>query len=329
MVKKVSLFVFLFISFLINIKAQPADSIDYPPVNEKLLFNSYWKYEYMTHAPTNTIIHKADASYEYFLAFRFDYTYDQYMHGTTVHGTWSLNNQKTRLYYPHKNIKEWKIVELNKKQLILEYNTIDGKRMSPHRYYYRSVKDLDSPFPLTTIPTIDVEDLKGKRDESRHASAKNGRPKPVLKSDPQPTFIKIELTGGGYYGGIDPTIKDYTVIKTDGRIIREIETLHKGVIKKQMSVSRAVVEKLVDFIMKKNFYKFSNVYDCADPDCMSRKAKNPRPVPLRLAVTYGERRKVITIAIWGKDDSGFTHVGYPEDLEIIIQEIQRLVNSEF
>ncbi|RMD74713.1 MAG: hypothetical protein D6818_02730, partial [Bacteroidetes bacterium] len=57
-----------------------------------------------------------------------------------------------------------------------------------------------------------------------------------------------------------------------------------------------------------------------------RKKQAPRPVPLRLAVTYGDRRKVVTIAIWGKDDAGIQYVDYPPALDAIIEAIQRMAS---
>ena len=42
----------------------------YAPVNENLFVNTKWKYTYTTHAESNTIIHKADEEYKYFIFFR-------------------------------------------------------------------------------------------------------------------------------------------------------------------------------------------------------------------------------------------------------------------
>ncbi|MEZ4980000.1 MAG: hypothetical protein R2769_00110 [Saprospiraceae bacterium] len=36
-------------------------------------------------------------------------------------------------------------------------------------------------------------------------------------------YINIELIGGGYYGGIDPVLKDFIHVKSDGRLIKEFK----------------------------------------------------------------------------------------------------------
>ena len=39
----------------------------YPAINENLFVNTKWQYTYTTHAESNTIIHKAEEDYEYFI----------------------------------------------------------------------------------------------------------------------------------------------------------------------------------------------------------------------------------------------------------------------
>ncbi|HEB62439.1 MAG TPA: hypothetical protein ENI82_04720 [Bacteroidetes bacterium] len=52
----------------------------------------------------------------------------------------------------------------------------------------------------------------------------------------------------------------------------------------------------------------------------------PTPIPLRLVIAYGTRKKVITISIWGKDKNSVHYVNYPPALDNIIDAIQRMAN---
>lgn len=51
---------------------------------------------------------------------------------------------------------------------------------------------------------------------------------------------------------------------------------------------------------------------------------NPAPIPLRLAIAYGDKRKVITVSIWGKDARNMKYVDYPPVLDNIIAAIQKM-----
>ena len=143
----------------------------------------------------------------------------------------------------------------------------------------------------------------------------------------KPTPIEVALTGGGYYGGIDPVLKDFTVIKSDGRLIKEYQSLNQELVKTKKDVGREELEKLAEFIMDKGFFEFDNLYDCQTRDCNKRKTAKPTPIPLRISVTYGNRRKVVTVSIWGLDDNQIQYVNYPRDLDLIIEGIQRLASG--
>ena len=52
----------------------------------------------------------------------------------------------------------------------------------------------------------------------------------------------------------------------------------------------------------------------------------PTPIPLRLMVAYGDKKKVITISIWGMDNSHIKYVDYPPELDKIIDAIQRMAH---
>src|SRR5690606_4243127 len=112
------------------------------------------------------------------------------------------------------------------------------------------------------------------------------------------TYINIELIGGGYYGGINPVLKDFILIKSDGRLIKELQSVQNGLMVTKKYIPRTELEMFADYIVKQGFFDMERAYDCTDPNCMKRKSAKPTPVPLRLSVAYGERKKMVTIAIW-------------------------------
>jgi hypothetical protein len=68
------------------------------------------------------------------------------------------------------------------------------------------------------------------------------------------------------------------------------------------------------------------MYDCNSPACEKRKVMKPTPIPLRLTVTYGDKKRMITIAIWGEDSYKLKYVDYPPALDNMIDAIQRMTH---
>ena len=145
-----------------------------------------------------------------------------------------------------------------------------------------------------------------------------------FKMSPEPEQIEIALIGGGFYGGVDPIIKNYIQIKPTGRLIKEFESLNSGLIKTKKNLDRAEMESLIAFVESKDFFSLENFYDCSSKECQFRKTKAPLPIPLRLSIRYGDKRKVITISIWGVDKNAVKYVNYPEALDLIIDNISKL-----
>ena len=121
-------------------------------------------------------------------------------------------------------------------------------------------------------------------------------------------------------------LKDFIHIKTDGRLIKEFQSVNNGLLITKKNIPREELEMFADYVVKQGFFDFERVYDCNVPGCMKRKSMKPTPIPLRLSIAYGQRKKVITIAIWGKDDLGVQYVDYPPALDNIIDAIQRMAN---
>lgn len=296
--------------------------------DERLFIESKWRYSYTLHAESNTIIHKADGNYDFYLYFRYDYTYQEYLNGKLTRGNWSLSGRT--LFYSFQHVNKFEITQLNKSILVLEFNQKNSK--GTYQYHFVRVESKDAPFvkPANELPEVIVEVEKDKKGERSNWLA-FGRKKFKKKKSKEPeapvlTYINIELIGGGYYGGVDPVLKDFIHIKTDGRLIKEFQSVNHGLMVTKKNIPRTELEMFADYVVKQGFFDFNRTYDCTDPACMKRKNAKPLPVPLRLSITYGQQRKVITLAIWGKDDLGIQYVDYPPALDHIIDAIQRMAN---
>lgn len=91
-------------------------------------------------------------------------------------------------------------------------------------------------------------------------------------------------------------------------------------------IPREELEAFAEFITAQKFFELDRLFDCDSEVCQKRKGLKPRPMPLRLSVTYGDKKKVITIAIWGKDNYDVQYVDYPPALDKIIDAIQRMAS---
>jgi hypothetical protein len=296
------------------------------PPDERLFVESKWRYTYTLHVESNTIIHKADNDYKYYLYFRYDNTYQQFLHTAITRGIWSLKGRI--LKYSFQQNDEFEVVFLTKKVLVLEFKQKTGK--GTYQYHYERIESKDAPFikPPNELPEVIVE----AENPARPNAEKKGwfsffnkfRKQPEPK--PAPVYINIELVGGGYFGGIDPVLKDFIHIKTDGRLIKEFQSENTGLLVTKKNIPREELELFADFIVKQKFFEFNRVYDCENEFCFKRMNIKPTPVPLRLAVTYGARKKIVSIAIWGKDDRGIQYIQYPPALDNIIDAIQRMAS---
>lgn len=323
-------FLALFISF--NAMAQK-EGIGFFQPDERLLIESKWRYTYTLHAESNTIIHKAENNYDYYLYFRYDYSYQEFLNDRLNIGEWNLNGDI--LNYSFKNVDQFKIVELNKSVLTLEFTQPNSK--GTYQYHFVKVDSKNSPFPKpdNELPEVLVEAedpnapitkiRKKKRGFLSRIFQKN-KLQEIYLPEENLTYISIELIGGGYYGGIDPVLKDFILIKSDGRLIKEFQSVQHGLIVTKKYVPRLELEMFADYIVKQGFFEMERLYDCTDPACMKRKSQKPRPVPLRLSVAYGDLKKVVTIAIWGKDNLNVNYLDYPPALDHIIDAIQKMAN---
>lgn len=321
-------FLWMGVFFWNNLAAQENNGPAITP-DERLFVESKWRYTYTLEAESNTVIHKADKDYDYYLYFRYDYTYQEFYNGKMTRGNWSLNGRT--LFYSFQHVNKFEIVQLNKSVLVLEFTQRNSK--GTYQYHFVRVDSKDAPFvkPDNELPEVIVEaenpaSAEPQKDKRGWLSFGKKRLKKKEAPKPAPVYINIELIGGGYYGGIDPVLKDFIHIKTDGRLIKEFQSVNNGLLITKKNIPREELEMFADYVVKQGFFDFERVYDCNVPGCMKRKSMKPTPIPLRLSIAYGQRKKVITIAIWGKDDLGVQYVDYPPALDNIIDAIQRMAN---
>ncbi len=300
----------------------------YPAADERAIIETKWRYTYAIHLESNTIIHQAENFYDYYLHFKYNYTYEQYLNGTMSRGTWSLSGSE--LFYSFKHINKFEIAEINKNKLILEFTQPNSK--GTYQYHFIRVESKDAPFvkPAYELPDVIVETVNEKKDKKKWiAFGKKGNKKNrKVKDEPEKkqVYISIELIGGGYYGGIDPVLRDYIYIKSNGRLIKEFKSLHGGLVVTKKDIPREEIEQFAEYIISQRFFDFETVYDCENNLCQNRKRDKPTPIPLRLAVAYGAQKKVVTISIWGNDSEKIKYVDYPPALDNIIEAIQRMAH---
>jgi len=293
-------------------------------VDERQVVETKWRYTYAMHVESNTIIHQADENYDYFLYFKYDYTYQQFLNGDMSRGTWSLNENE--LFYKFKHINKFIIAEVSPQKLVLEFTQPNSK--GTYQYHFVTIDGKDAPFikPANELPDVNVNAVNPKKGKKRWWARNKERKKKNNTVEEKDTYISIELIGGGYYGGIDPVIRDYIHINSKGRLIKEFKSIENGLMVTKKDISREELELFAEYVVKQSFFDLERVYDCETSVCLRRKLKKPTPVPLRLAIAYGNRKKVITISIWGKDQANARYVDYPPQLDNIIDAIQRMAH---
>jgi len=317
----------IFLSPYWNFAQTPEASVDYFEIDERKIVETKWKYAYALHLESNTIIHKAENTYEYFLYFRYNYTYEQFLNGKFSRGNWRLIEED--LHYSFKHINKFTIAAIDKQVMVLEFTQENSR--GTYQYHFTRVSTADVPFvkPINELPLVNVEINNPQQTKKKWwaFSKKRKRKKKEAAAPKLPlTYISIEITGGGFYGGIDPVERDYIQIKNDGRLIREFKTAYNGLIVTKKTIPRQELEKFVQSVIDKDFFNMERIYDCESVICQERKTEQPKPIPLRIAIAYGDRRKVITITIFGKDERKIKYVPYPEALDHIIAGIQNMAH---
>ena len=331
LILNIVIFIFGWLSLQGQVEADSSILGNYPDVDERKIVETKWRYTYALHLESNTIFHKAEKEYGYFLHFKYDYTYEQFLNGKYDKGVWNING--CDLMYNFKHIKKFQIAQITKNVLVLEFVQPNSK--GTYQYHFVRVDSKDAPFvkPANELPVVLVEELDVKKNKKQwwnFGKKKRKRRKWRRKKDTPPkekeVYISIELIGGGYYGGIDPVLRDYIHIKSSGRLIKEFKSAHKGLVVTKKNISREELEAFAEFIIQQKFFELDRMYDCEDALCQKRKGSKPVPVPLRLAVAYGTRKKVVTVSIWGKDKNNMKYVDYPDAIDNVVEAIQKMAH---
>ncbi len=292
--------------------------------NQSLL-ETKWRYAYMLHTESNTVIHKAVEEYNYFLYFKIDNTYEQFLNDVRAKGNWSIDGN--RLNYSFRKTSFFEIKEISSNRLVLEFEQAAGK--GHFQYHFVAVEDMKAPFALASNQLPEVK-VKGQRIKvAKDPWWVFGKKKKKSKiEDPkiEPPYLNIEITGGGFYGGVDPVYRDYIHIKTDGRLVKEFMSKNSGSIVTKRTIPRKELDLFMQFVIEKGYFDFDRLYDCKFNACMIRKRSNPRPIPLQLSIAYGNRKKVVNVSIWGRDEKNVQYVEYPPALDAIIEAIQKMGN---
>lgn len=327
--KHIFLVVFSLHFFAFSVNAQ---KFGYPKVEERQLIGTKWRYAYTLQLESNTTIHQADKGYQYFLYFKYDYSYEQFLHGKLTRGAWALNG--STLFYNFRNIRKFDIAAINSKSLVLEFQQPNSN--GTYQYHFVAVDSKEAPFvrPADELPEVIVEAYPSNNKKRGwwnvlHSNEKkeDKETASVPKKTTQ-TYISVELVGGGYFGGIDPVVKDFIKINTDGRLIQEFQTIGQPLRVVKKTIGRAELEQFAEYVMQNKFFDMQRMYDCNAEACTKRKVMKPTPIPLRLQITYGDKRKVVTIAIWGLDQHKIRYVDYPPALDNIIDAIQRFAHRD-
>ncbi len=325
-----SLLLMLFLSIGTSIFAQ---KFGFPKVEERQLIGTRWRYTYALHVESNTTIHQSDQTYQYFLHLQYDFTFEQYLNNRLTKGNWSLNG--STLFYPFRNIKKFDIAEIDNHHLVLEFQQPNAN--GTYQYHFVAVEANQTPFvrPANELEEVIVEGYPNKekkgnwwsffKKKEKTATADNKNKSKETPNNNLPP-LSIELIGGGYYGGIDPVIKDFISIRPDGRLIQEFQSVNQPLHVVKKNIPRAELEQFAQYVMDNHFFDAQRIYDCSSPACEKRKLQKPTPIPLRLMISYGERKKVVTIVIWGQDQAKQRYVDYPPAFDNIIDAIQRFAH---
>lgn len=302
----------------------------YPSVPESVLFETQWQYAYTLHVESQTVLHQSGENFKAYYYFRLDHSSESFVNKKYDSNSWQIHGALLRA--PILNLDSLLIVKATENQLILETQNKNGK--GHLQYYLEKLDPKEQIFnkPGYLLPEVDVTTKTPKsRKDSTNSWLSNlwdwlwGDSQDVPYK-PEPTFINIEMIGGGFFGGIDPAIKNYIRLKTDGRLLREYASEYHGLTKTSKNIGRTELEAFVEYLDTKGFFNLNSNYDCTDPQCLARLASKPRPIPLRISVTYGLKQKVVNIAVFGFDERNYKYLEYPPLIDNIVEIMNRMAN---
>lgn len=270
--------------------SQPAQKWDL-----NLLTGVIWSFEMTYEAVSGDIIDTADTLLICDLLLNADQTYELFDRDQLSRGIWKAEGDNLLLSFRRRD----QFTLLNLKPDMLELRFTVGFKSYIHRFR-RQTTALLSPSPSRPATRTWIT---GER------------------------TIRIELTGGGYFGGADPVQRDFILIKEDGRLIHERQTVNKGLRVSKKDLSNRQLAELADFIRASGFFEMKMQYGCESTDCEKRLQAQPKPIPLRLAVTDGLDRHVVEVAIWPESGAETSPIAIPTGLVRIVQTIRGLTSE--
>ena len=288
MVKIIHLALFFIPTLL---QAQPAQKW-----NKSLLTGVIWSFQMTYESESGDIIEKADTALVCDLLLDASHSYELFDRDQLFRGAWDLQSDILKVSF--RGREEFTLTQLTVDQLDLRFQA--GRKQYIHRFIRQPdiLPITQPPNSPSTNPTPDKRTwLSGERE------------------------IRVELTGGGYFGGSDPVQRDFILIKENGRLIHERQTVYTGLRIEKTDLSMRQLAELADFIRSSGFFDMESRYGCLSQDCEARLQAQPKPVPLRLAVTDGLDRHVVEVAIW---DENSQFVSFPAGLKRIVDTIRGL-----
>ncbi|MBK6902214.1 MAG: hypothetical protein IPH04_05175 [Saprospirales bacterium] len=298
----VKLLQFIFVLSPILLQAQPAQKWD-----EKLLTGVVWSFQKTFEWESGQIIEKADTATVCDLLMESSHSYELFDQDELIRGAWDL--QGDILLVSFRGRESFTLAQLTVDQLDLQFQA--GRKQYIHRFSRPASANASAGKPAEAKAPVD-----------RSASSKAPADRRTWIEGERE--IRIELTGGGFFGGADPVQRDFILIKENGRLIHERQTVNTGLQVEKATLSTRQMAELADFIRSNGFFTMESRYGCATPECEDRLLALPRPVPLRLAVTDGLDRHVVEVAIWPEDKEKGAVAAFPSGLKNIVDAIRSL-----
>jgi hypothetical protein len=293
------------------------------PKAEHLLIETYWHYDYTIHLETGTAVHQADDYYDLYVIFHYDSIFRLYNNGLMIDGKWSMQNGQ--LKWPFRQVENYRVISVTPEGLELSFTPVNGTGTMLYHFTAEDKPSVMFARREGELPEILIREKKQGLFTKATKRNKRGRNK-NQDSAPPTVPIQIEITGGGYYGGVDPVLRDHITIKSNGRLVQEFMTKGRGLMVIKKDIPRAELEAFVAWCEEQKFFDFERQYDCTSTLCDKRKSIKPAPTPLRVCITYGPRRKMVTVAIFGKDKHGERYVDYPPQIDHIVDAVQRMAS---
>lgn len=280
----------------------------------------------MVHSASGKTLHRGGDEFPSFLYFRADNTLLENTNGYYREGHWSM--AAGRLQAAYRGTVSFCADMPNENLLVLGFEA-DGP--SPGRqYHFERVELEDTPFHRSPydLPMVIVE-------RDRRKATVSGRPwwafwrKWFPADEPQappPVPILIEVSGGGYYGGLNPVYRQFVRITGDGSLVREVVTEREGSMLTRRRITRRELEDFAEWIELQGYFGLPREFDCADQACWQRKRGKPRPVPLQLVVSFGKKHHRITVHLFGPDNRNIRYVDYPPVIDQIVETVYRMAD---